>query len=332
MNSTGSEVRFENGDFNDFVLRPDTNGNHINAHHGGILFVNGKYWWYGQANQEKPESDPSKPAGATTREGVVMYSSPDLREWTYEGVILACEPSGALKGPMRFERPKIIYNAITKQFVMWYHHVTTPGRHGYEIGMGDAGVATCDTINGTYTFQGYQRPAGPDMRVADSTLFQDDDGKAYFIYDSLQEDRRDERCLHISELSEDYLTSVHVRKIPELIRREAPAMIKRDGFYFLLTSGLTGWDPNPARCHRATNIWGPYDDLGDPCSGENAEITYNSQSTYVFELQDKPGSLVFMGDRWNLNNMKLCAHIWLPLEFPTKDTLELKYHAVWETG
>ena len=107
-------------------------------------------------------------------------------------------------------------------------------------------------------------------------------------------------------------------------------MIKRNGYYFLITSGVSGWAPNAAKCHRATNIWGPYEDLGNFCVGKEANRTFNAQSTYVFELHDKPGSYVFMGDRWNRENMNRSAHIWLPLEFPTKDTVRMQYHEVWD--
>ena len=50
--------------------------------------------------------------GQTTTKGVVMYESEDLYHWKYEGVILACSqgPESPLYAPMRFERPKIVYN------------------------------------------------------------------------------------------------------------------------------------------------------------------------------------------------------------------------------
>jgi len=320
--------QFVNGDYDDFVLRPDVEGNHVGAHHGGILFVDGKYWWYGQSFRDKSARD----GGDLTTDGVVMYSSTDLVNWKNEGVILACTPQGDLKGPMRFERAKIIYNDQTKKFVMWFHYVNAPGKHGFNIGEGDAGVATCDTINGTYEFHGYHRPLGSDMRVTDCTLFKDDDGKAYFIFDSGSPKKRGDRYQYIASLSDDYLKTTKVSKIPNSKRREAPAMIKKNGYYFLITSGLTSWNPNPTKVHRATNIWGPYEDLGNFCVGEKREITFNAQSTYILELQDKPGSYVFMGDRWNRENMKRSAHIWLPLEFPTQDTVSMRYHKEWDTS
>jgi beta-galactosidase len=316
---------FTNGTYTDFVVRPDADGHHIAAHHGGILFVNGKYWWYGQTFQDKSTSQ----GGQTTMIGVVMYSSPDLLTWKHEGVILPCQPTGDLAGPLRFERPKILYNDKTRKFVLWCHYVGRPGDHGVKPGTADAGVASCATINGTYQWHGYHRPLGANMTVKDCTLFKDDDGAAYFIFDSYPMDRSKSRCLHIARLSDDYLKTVEVRRIPGAEHREAPAMIKNNGYYFLITSGVSSWEPNAAKCHRATNIWGPYQDLGNFCVGEHNDITFNAQSTYIFERHDAPGSYIFMGDRWCQPDMARSAHIWLPLEFPTSDTVRMRYFPHW---
>jgi hypothetical protein len=56
--------------------------------------------------------------------------------------------------------------------------------------------------------------------------------------------------MHITRLSSDF-TAVQ----PEYHRilvgqsREAPAVFKHKGLYFILTSGCTGWDPNRAEVH-----------------------------------------------------------------------------------
>ena len=57
--------------------------------------------------------------------------------------------------------------------------------------------------------------------------------------------------------------------------------------YFGLFSGCTGWDPNPGRTAYTFNI------LGEWITGANfavdrvKQVTYNSQSNYVFQLPDK---------------------------------------------
>lgn len=51
----------------------------INAHGGGVLYHEGKYYWFGE---HRPES------GFVTEKGINCYSSTDLLNWNYEGVVL----------------------------------------------------------------------------------------------------------------------------------------------------------------------------------------------------------------------------------------------------
>ena len=81
----------------------------------------------------------------------------------------------------------------------------------------------------------------------DMTLFVDEDGSAYHIYAS-----EANGALHISQLSGDFLKPAgkFIRLFPGRFH-EAPAMMKRGGRYFLITSGCTGWTPNAARLSAA---------------------------------------------------------------------------------
>jgi hypothetical protein len=58
---------------------PDNNGVHINAHGGGMLELNGTYYWYGE---HKIEGE----AGNKAHVGVHCYSSKDLLNWKDEGI------------------------------------------------------------------------------------------------------------------------------------------------------------------------------------------------------------------------------------------------------
>ena len=91
----------------------------------------------------------------------------------------------------------------------------------------------------------------------DMTIFIDDDGKAYHIYAS-----EDNLTLHIAELTDDYLrhTGLYVR-VAMGEQNEAPTIFKKDGVYWMITSGCTGWAPNAARLFRAKILW----DHGNGC-------------------------------------------------------------------
>lgn len=103
--------QFTNGELDSHYPWLDTEGQLINASDGGMLFVDGKYYWYGMQLRPLPYAANGN-GGQTTMTGVVMYSSTDLYNWTYEGVVLPCssDPGSDLYAPMRFERPKIIHS------------------------------------------------------------------------------------------------------------------------------------------------------------------------------------------------------------------------------
>lgn len=324
---------FVHGKTHEFPDWLDTDGNVINASDGGIIYAEGKYHWYGQALGDSGFL-PDGRGGQTTSVGVVMYASEDLLHWTYEGVILACssDPASPLYAPMRFERPKIVYNEKTKQYVLWCHYVKHPGNHDYLPGTGEAGVAYCDTVNGSYTWVGTCRPIDDRGIVRDSTLYQDKDGTAYFIYDRhLIEDKKNEqRCLHIVKLTEDYLAPTSEYKRIEVgLLREAPAVVYHDGYYYMLTSGLTGWAPNRAKYLRARDLMGEWEDMGDPCVDDTAGTTYNTQTTYVFRVEGTD-TYVHMAERHNTENFLHCSYVWLPIRFGKDHTLSLTYCKEWK--
>ncbi|GAB4461433.1 MAG: glycoside hydrolase family 43 protein [Armatimonadaceae bacterium] len=285
----------------------DTSGTPIQAHGGGILFDNGTYYWYGE-NKDAPNSP--KEMGRLHRvdvRGVNCYSSTDLVNWKNEGVVLAPvnEPGHDLHPSQVVERPKVLKCPATGQYVMWMHIDSQDYRKA------NVGVAVSDKPTGPFAYQGSFRPCGQESR--DMTLFQDEDGTAYLIHSS-----ENNSTIHIAPLTEDYL-------LPEgdFIRafigdyREAPAVFKYQGRYYMLTSGCTGWRPNPARWHSASAMMGGWETGGDPCVEDSKETTFDSQPTFVLPLpptaEGEPERYLFMADRWNPENLQDSRYVWLPM-------------------
>lgn len=323
---------FHHGELTEFVQWRDTDGNIINASDGGIIFAEGKYHWYGQALRPLSSNWKGR-GGQSTTTGVVMYESEDLLNWKYEGVILACtdDPDSQLRAPMRFERPKIVYNEKTKQYVLWCHYVKYPGDHEFEEGTGDAGVAVCDKVNGQYRWLGYSRPVDNDGMVRDCTVYKDRDGSAYFVYDRQHMVEQDNRCLYIVKLSNDYLSfTSEYRRIDVAYRREAAAIVYHDGYYYMLTSGLTSWRFNQAKYFRAKELMGPWEDMGDPCVGDDTHTTFHSQSTYIFKVEGTEDLYIHMAERHNTENFLYCSYIWLPVHFHEDHSLDLRYQKEWK--
>ena len=145
----------------------------------------------------------------------------------------------------------------------------------------------------------------------DMTLFVDDDGTAYHIYAS-----EDNLTLQIAELTPDYLdhTGRYIR-IDAGGSNEAPAIFKKDGRYYMITSGCTGWDPNAARLLTADSIMGAWTRHANPCRGDGAEKTFQSQSTYILPVQGKKDMYIFLADQWRPANPIDSRYVWLPIEF-----------------
>ena len=336
----------------------DADSVHINAHGGGILFHKGTYYWFG-------EHKTSGRGGNTALVGIRCYSSKDLYNWENEGVALASvdDPDSEIVKGAVMERPKVIYNKKTGKFVMWFH-LELKGQ-GYSAAR--TGVAVSDNVTGPYKYLRSYRPnagvwpmnAGEEMKTTgfsdslkwwtpkwgravddglfvkrdfekgqmsrDMNLFVDDDGTAYHIHSS-----EENLTLHISELSADYtsFTDRWTRLFPGG-HNEAPALFKRKGKYYLITSGCTGWDPNAARSFVSDSIWGPWQQLGNPCVGDGAELTFQSQSTSVLPVNGKEDAFIFMADRWKPQNPIDGRYVWLPIEFQ-EDKPTLKWRDEWD--
>lgn len=281
----------------------DTDGHFINAHGAGIMHYNGTYYLFGEIKKGKTWLVPNQswedyrvPAG-----GVSCYSSKDLKRWKYEGVALAPvkgQPENDLDTSRVIERPKVIYNNKTKQFVMWMHI----DKKDYSYSQ--SGVAVSSTPIGPFHYLGSVKPNG--QMVRDMTLFQDNDGKAYLIYSS-----EGNNTMQVCLLSDDYLSPTKTySRILINKSREAPALFKNNGKYYLITSLCTGWSPNAAMYALANNPLGPYKEFGNPCKGKGAETTFEAQSTYVLPVKDK---FIFMADRWNKFDLEKSTYLWLPL-------------------
>jgi beta-xylosidase len=284
----------------------DTNGNVINAHGAGILYYKDTYYMFGEIKKGKTWLVPGQswecyrvPAG-----GVSCYSSKDLSTWKYEGVALAPVIGDSLNdldtGKV-IERPKVIYNKKTKKFVMWMHIDTK------DYSFAHSGVAISDNPAGPYKYLGSMQPNGQMAR--DMTLFKDDDNKAYLIYSSEYNN-----TMHVCLLSDDYLSPTKTwSRILVDRNREAPALFKNKGKYYLVTSACTGWSPNAASYTVASHPLGPWKEYGNPCIGEEAETTFQSQSTFVLPVKGKKDQYIFMADKWNKFDLQNSKYVWLPL-------------------
>lgn len=299
----------------------DTAGNPLNAHGAGMLYHDGKYYLYGEYKKGKtilPEWATWE-CYRTDVTGVSCYSSPDLENWTFEGIVLPAvpdDPDHDLHPSKVLERPKVVYNTKTGKFVMWAHVESA------DYSKAAAGVAISDSPTGPFTYIGSFRPN--DAMSRDQTVFVDDDGKAYQFASS-----ENNQTLYINELTDDYLRPTG-RFSRNFIgqSREAPAVFKKDGKYYMLSSGCTGWDPNQAELAVADSIMGEWKVLGNPCTGKDADKTFYAQSTYVQPVIGKKNCYIAMFDRWNKKDLENSRYVWLPISFDN-GTITIPWRESW---
>jgi hypothetical protein len=110
---------------------------------------------------------------------------------------------------------------------------------------------------------------------------------------------------------------------------EAPALFKKDSLYYFIGSGCTGWNPNSARSAIAPSIWGPWEELGNPCTGTDSALTFHSQATFVLPVAGRKNAFIYMADRWNPANAIDGRHVWLPVRFEGRRIL-LKWVDQWD--
>ncbi|MGQ4429116.1 MULTISPECIES: RICIN domain-containing protein [unclassified Streptomyces] len=279
----------------------DTSGNPVHAHGGGVIKVGSYYYWFGE----------DRNADNTFR-SVDAYRSTDLKNWEFRNHVLT-QSSAAELGTAYIERPKVVYNASTGKFVMWMHK-----ENGVDYSEAKAAVAVSSTVDGSYTYQGSFQPLGDNMS-RDITTFVDTDGTAYMV--SAANENYD---LHIYRLTADYTAIAGLVANPWAGgHREAPALFKRGGVYFMLTSAATGWSANQQQYATATSIGGPwtaFTNVGD-------STAYNSQTAYVLPVQGTSGtSYLYMGDRWGNSfggTVNDSRYVWLPLTFPTTTSMSM---------
>ena len=297
----------------------DTDGIPIQAHGGCILFDNDTYYWFGE-NKDTPTKKNDLIEFNVDAVGVSCYTSTDLYNWENKGLVLPAvkdDPNHELHTSKLIERPKIIYNELTKKYVMFMHLDTDDYQYAR------VGIAICDRPAGLYEYLGNIAPNESDSR--DMTVFKDTDDKAFIFHSSEWN-----VTLYAGELSADYRQTTGVfTKNFEKASREAPAIFKRKDKYYCLSSGCTGWDPNEAQYAIAKNILGPWEVIGNPCIGPDADKTFFAQSTFVFPIAGKEDAFIAMFDMWKKTDIGSSRYIWLPIQFEG-DKMIIKWVGEWD--
>lgn len=299
------------------VLHPgepwfDTNGHRINAHGGGVYRFHGIFYWYGE------HKIPGKSEKDGADGGIHAYSSLDLVHWKDEGIVFSVDyehPHSDISYGCILERPKVMYDEATRKYIA-YFKLYPPGT-GYLHGF--LGMATSDSPSGPFTYKGKALGGNPEFGTGDFAIFRDRDGNSYHLAV-----RKPDRVFVAGKLTaqgepapaKDYCVAEGIDNATE-----APVLIRHGNIYFLLGSGSTGFEPNPARSFAARSICGPYRSLGNFVSGTNPhnglgpEKTFGGQLSFAIPMPGRSDVFIAMFDIWNPTENAKATYIWLPLTF-----------------
>lgn len=338
----------------------DTNGNRINAHGGGMLEHGGKWWWYGEhRGTDRTKGDgvhvySSDDLVTWKDEGVafkrhdnvgsmvgigcvierpkvvycektgkfVMFFHLELADYSYTAAMTGICSSDKPQGPFQFHR------AIRPNACQWPQDA--PGKELTNDEIREMNVSDPDDIPGSETdlVRNTRLPYvwhyASGQMSRDMTLYRDVDGKVYHIFAS-----EHNSTLHIAELTDDCLDYTgRWWRMAEKDWTEAPAVFRKNGKYWLVGSGCTGWNANPARLYVADCITGPWKRLDNPCKGVSPvtnlgpEKTFGCQSTYAIEM--KSGDVILMFDEWRKDNLADSRYHWFKVSYAADGTPEIR--------
>jgi beta-xylosidase len=301
----------------------DAAGKIIAAHEGDIARFSGLFYWYGSSYAGNPKGKFDVSDGPVWN-GVQVYSSTDLKNWTYKGVCLP-RPENGFGELGATGRAHVIYNEKTKKYVMWY-------RWYLHVPASFLMVATADHPEGPFTSLGPREMGTSNGFASDMNVFKDDDGRAYVIYcDHGEHGVKGSNPLYairIDSLSDDYLTSNQDGVCVFENGCEAPAMIKYKGKYIAVASGVHGWAGSETVCPIADSPLGKYKRQEDV----SVNKTWNSQVTDLIYLKESD-TVMALRDQWwipDKSDINKSRYLFLPLYLDEKTgKAKMQYRKQW---
>lgn len=255
----------------------DTDGNTIYSQGGGIFKFNDTYYWYGVKYDEAvyySENPREYYTKSDVFAGITCYSSKDLKNWKYEGLV--AEPEDVYNADV-MGKTQYHYNAGSGKFEI---NTELEARDNTAVWVGRLGVTklsdgtyallvqhecaddenkldgdtdnwskqvlvmTSDSPTGKFAWNNRinMRSAIGTSNTGDQTVFVDDDGTGWLVYS--YGSGRGKMYLSKIEWNEDH-TKVVLGE-PNMVYsgagREGNCMFKYDGKYYLCASDLYGWN------------------------------------------------------------------------------------------
>lgn len=264
----------------------DTLGKPIQVCGGSIITVGDTFYWYGENKERTTGKD------KIWHWGMRAYSSKNLYDWTDLGTFIPPMPNDPASPlhPFQFaDRPHILYNQATRKYVCWIKFLADQFQ--------TRTVLVADNITGPYTIVANGlRPLG--MGAGDFDLVASpDDGKAYMFFERVHTE------MIVADLTDDYtgVTGHYTTHLPRPgppFTREGLAYFRRGAKHYVVSSGTTGYFPNPSEVAVSETYHGPWTSMGSFDRADRTETSFNSQVSAVFKHPGKKDLYIAIADRW----------------------------------
>jgi hypothetical protein len=265
----------------------DTAGNRIANNCGGMLQDGATFYWYGFDPQTNT---------------VNCYTSTTLGSNSWTKVTTGGFP---MFGSSWHGRPDVIKHPTNGTYVMVVEGKPGAGNPGRNTV--DYYTATSPTGPFTFAQKDYQvmlNNTGGLVSMGDKGLYQDDDAaKTAYLLCTSDDNGVTNSATKIIKLNANYVgqnTMIQSSGSPSP-KREALAMIKRNGTYYLTSSYTSGWSSSPTTYKTASSIAGGFSAtwLALPTSPAGSSNSFDTQHDFLVKIVGTTTtSYFYMGDRW----------------------------------
>ena len=286
----------------------DTDGNRVYTCGGEVHQIeeNGetKYYWFGV-----DDLNPG-PGFQNNHPGIHLYSSSDLYNWKYEGVMYNEEND-------IYAHPKMLYNGT--EYVMWVS-VSKRSDDGM-TGTGTVKVVSSPSITGPFTLVNEKESGGF------INLYEAAPGTAYLICDDYTSGSS---RVSKTKLSSDYKTTEGEKQLLNFssgsLTNTEGGIFKQNGKYYIVNAGMTEY----ASADSLDGTWTRHDlQMWDGTNKK--DISSKNQTSDVFRVRTGNSDLwVCVGD--SVNGGGEPRYIWLPIKFFGDGTIALWELSNWKLG
>ncbi len=276
----------------------DTGGNRIKNNCGGMLQDGGTFYWYGW--------DP-------TSNTVNCYTSTTLGSSSWTKVSNGNFP---MFGSGFHGRPDVIKHPTNGTYVMVVEFSSVPGRNGIEY-------LTSTSPTGPFVSQQKDDFVLGGISMGDKGLYQDDDAsKTAYLLCTTDDGGVNNSTTKIVKLNANYIGQNSViQSWTYSPKREALAMFKRNGIYYLTASRTLGWSSSETPYKTASSITGTFTQWATMPTNPTSTDSFDTQHDFIVTIVgSSTTSYFYMGDRWGhelfpSDPTKFNNNAWYPITF-----------------